>query len=83
MSVARKRTRVARQVKYSTSDDFFRRILSDDDDDDDDDDDEGGAGVREPRRDRPSGPGPVALALSEADASEDVVVYASEQQQPA
>ena len=55
MSEPKKSTKVARQLKYSAPGaDFLRRIL-------DDGDDDGGAGVREPRPQRPRGPGPAAL----------------------
>lgn len=64
----RKRNKVPRQLKYRSvgltlPDDLFGGG--------DDTDDGGLAGVREPRPDRPQGPGPVALELPEPSAEGD------------
>ncbi|QMU72905.1 hypothetical protein [Streptacidiphilus sp. P02-A3a] len=63
----RKRVKIARQLKYGSAelpgpDDFGE-------------DGGGGAGVREPRPDRPRGPGPVASALPEPTAEADPPAY--------
>ena len=53
----RKRTKVARQLKYGTGGTSPDGLFGEDGD--------GRAGVREPRPDRPRGPGPAALVLAE------------------